>query len=107
MIIITFDQLIITSINRFIHNCIKIMIYQGNNEILYKNSRCRISIYIYPLTVIIGLMRSEKTFSMSTPKHPGAQIFRFTQVKLMIDPLPPSHLKLPEHRVNSAFQCDQ
>ena len=28
-----------------------------------------------------------------------AQIFRFTQVKLMMDP-PPSHSKLPEHRVN-------
>ena len=26
--------------------------------------------------MIIGLMQSEKTFLMSTPKHPGVQIFR-------------------------------
>ena len=31
--------------------------------------------------------RSKKTFLMSTPKHLGVQIFRFTQVNLMIDPL--------------------
>ena len=36
----------------------------------------------------IGLTWSEKTFLMSTPKHLGDQIFRFTWVKLMIDPHP-------------------
>ena len=36
--------------------------------------------------LIIGLTRSKKTFLMSTPKCLGAQIFRFTQVKLTIDP---------------------
>ena len=33
--------------------------------------------------------RSEKTLLMSTPKRPGDQIFRFTRVKLTINPLPP------------------
>ena len=31
-------------------------------------------------------LQSKKTFLMSTPKCLGVQIFRFTQVKLMIDP---------------------
>ena len=35
---------------------------------------------------LIGLMQSEKTFLMSTSKHVGVQIFRFTWVKLKNDP---------------------
>ena len=34
----------------------------------------------------IGLVQSEKTFLMSTPKCLGAQIFRFTWVKLTMNP---------------------
>ena len=32
-------------------------------------------------------LQSEKTLFMSTPKHPGDQIFRFTRVKLTMNPL--------------------
>ena len=41
------------------------------------------SAYLYKL---VGLTRSEKTFLMSTPKRPGAQIFRFTPGGVKSDP---------------------
>ena len=43
--------------------------------------------------LFIGPLQSKKTFLMSTPKHPGVQIFRFTQLKLTIDP---PGIKLPQ-----------
>ena len=49
----------------------------------------------------IGLTQSEKTFLMSIPKCLGAQIVRFTQVKLTMEP----QSNLPDQRVN--FKTDR
>ena len=55
----------------------------------------------HSFVVHVGLTRSEKTFLMSTPKRPGAQIFRFTQLNQTIDP--PS-IKLSRQLYRSNFQ---
>ena len=60
---------------------------------------CSCTVLICSTVLFIGLTQSKKTFLMSTPKCLGAQIFRFTWVKLTMNP--------PYQTVTKAVHCIQ